>query len=263
MRLARQHVRRANPQGLSARQAVAKMTAKQGMPKPKEPTLKASPPPPAAIATFAGVWHEQKPKPKALHGTSGFAASAAASSVIGSSVGSSSVGKSSRRNLSTRAANPALQSALDKLALAARDGTAFGRSIEVGASRGTTFVTPIDVYATPKMIWDMEWHTRDILLEQLRASGAGEQWDSVGVTVEFEHGAAAPVGAQVHVETTVTRVEPEGRRVAVATVFSDAVGELGRGKHERVLVDMGKIRKRIASRKEEIEAAEAVASGIL
>ena len=53
----------------------------------------------------------------------------------------------------------------------------------------------------------------------------------------------------------MTKVDVETRRVAVETAFSDAAGSLGVGLHERALVDMSKIRKRIASRKEQLDAA--------
>ena len=160
-----------------------------------------------------------------------------------------------RRDLSIRAAAPGLRNALEGLAASARSEALHEKSIVVDAGRGTTFVQPIDVYSTPSMIWDMEWHARDIILAQLSAHGLADQWDSVGTKVEFQHSAAAPIGASVRIAARVTHVDLEARRVAVSTSFSDAVGPLGVGVHERALVDMTKIRKRIASRKEQIDEA--------
>ena len=41
-------------------------------------------------------------------------------------------------------------------------GGKFTRQLLVDSSKGTTFLKPLDVYSTPAMIWDMEWHVREL-----------------------------------------------------------------------------------------------------
>ena len=133
-------------------------------------------------------------------------------------------------------------------------GVARQKTLVVDEKRGTTFISePSDVYATPMMIWDMEWHVRDLVLERLPA-----EYDSVGVHVAFDHSAATPIGSAVTVETTFQQVhhKPKITLIEAETVIRDQVGELGRGVHRRAVVRKADVARRIASRQASLQQVE-------
>lgn len=66
---------------------------------------------------------------------------------------------------------------------------------------------------------------------------------SVGTKVEIEHTAAAPVGMEVFAKAEL--VESDGRRLVFAVEAYDAEGTVGRGRHERVLVDKARFMERV------------------
>ena len=108
------------------------------------------------------------------------------------------------------------------------------RKLVVRPSMLTGFVGQpggLDVYSTPSMINDMEYHIRDVVLAHLP-----DGWDSLGVHVEFEHSAATMLGEEIDVLSTITEVE--GKLVKAESIISDRVGELGRGVHHRIVADM-------------------------
>ena len=70
------------------------------------------------------------------------------------------------------------------------------------------------VYATPKMVSDVEYACRDWLLEHL---DQGE--DSVGAHVSIDHLAATPLGLQVSIEAKV--VEVDRRKVTFEFTVTD------------------------------------------
>lgn len=98
-----------------------------------------------------------------------------------------------------------------------------------------------DVYSTPSMISDMEYHIRDMILAHLPGG-----WDSLGVHVQFEHTAATMVGEEVDVVSTITAVE--SKLVKAETIISDRAGELGRGVHHRLVADKAKNQSALADR---------------
>jgi fluoroacetyl-CoA thioesterase len=63
--------------------------------------------------------------------------------------------------------------------------------------------------------------------------------------------AATPVGHEVTAEAEVTRVD--GRRVAFNVTARDEIEEIGRGTHERVVVDLRRLDERL-SRKSKSKA---------
>src|ERR671912_285645 len=81
------------------------------------------------------------------------------------------------------------------------------------------------VYATPRMVSDVEYTCRDMLLEHL---DAGE--DSVGVHVSIDHLAPTPIGLAVTIEVRVAEVDR--RKVVFSFVVKD-IEEVGRGTHVR------------------------------
>jgi fluoroacetyl-CoA thioesterase len=66
---------------------------------------------------------------------------------------------------------------------------------------------------------------------------------AVGTQVDVRHLAPTPVGAKVLGEAEVTRVD--GRRVAFAVSARDDAEEIGAGTHERVIVDLVRLARRL------------------
>ena len=98
------------------------------------------------------------------------------------------------------------------------------------------------VYATPRMVSDVEYTCRDFLLEHL---DAGE--DSVGAHVSIDHLAATPLGLKVVIEAKVSEIDR--RRVTFEFSVRDPIEECGRGKHVRFVVDTAKSRERLAAKR--------------
>jgi len=95
------------------------------------------------------------------------------------------------------------------------------------------------VFATPMMIRAME----NAALNAIRGYlDAGES--AVGTAVDVRHLAATPAGHQVTAEAEVTGVD--GRRVMFNVSAHDETEEIGRGTHERMVVDLRRIGERLA-----------------
>jgi len=97
------------------------------------------------------------------------------------------------------------------------------------------------VYATPKLLYDIEMACRELLLAHL---DAGE--DSVGTRVELDHIAATLMGMSV--EITVKVAELNGRAVTLDIEARDSVEPICRGKHSRFIVDVAKTAQRLAAK---------------
>jgi fluoroacetyl-CoA thioesterase len=124
-----------------------------------------------------------------------------------------------------------------------RAGLAFSKEFPVDEGRCIGFMGREGmVYATPKMVSDVEYACRDWLLEHL---DAGE--DSVGTQVVIDHLAATPLGLQVRLEITVA--ELDRRKVKFGFVVKDSVEEVGRGTHTRFVVDGAKTKERLAAKR--------------
>jgi fluoroacetyl-CoA thioesterase len=122
-------------------------------------------------------------------------------------------------------------------------GLSFSKTLQVDESRCIGFMGKEGmVYATPKMVSDVEYTCRDFLLEYL---DAGE--DSVGTQVVIDHLAATPLGLKVTVEIKV--VEVDRRKVKFEFTVKDPVEEAGRGTHTRFVVEAAKRRERLAAKR--------------
>jgi len=122
-------------------------------------------------------------------------------------------------------------------------GLAFERSLTVDETRCIGFMGKEGmVYATPRMVSDVEYACRDFLLQHL---DPGE--DSVGAHVSIDHLAATPLGLGVTIEVRVAEVER--RRVTFEFSVRDPVEECGRGKHVRFVVETAKTRERLAAKR--------------
>ena len=119
----------------------------------------------------------------------------------------------------------------------------FSKTVTVDEARCIGFMGKEGmVYATPRMVSDVEYACRDFLLQHL---DPGE--DSVGARVEIDHLAATPLGLQVTIEAKVAEVD----RNKVTFEFSvrDPVEQVGRGKHIRFVVESAKTRERLAAKR--------------
>jgi predicted thioesterase len=124
-------------------------------------------------------------------------------------------------------------------------GLAATRRITVDEARCIAFMgDDCRVYATPRIISDVEYTCRNFLLEHL---DPGE--DSVGTRVNIEHVGPALLGAEVTVEVRIAAVE--GRRVTFEALVKDGPDEVLKGLHERFVVAVEKVRERLLKRKAE------------
>lgn len=99
----------------------------------------------------------------------------------------------------------------------------------------------LGVYATPAMLNDMEYLSRDLLQEHL---DTGE--DSVGIRADIQHLAATPEGLQVDLTATILAIDR--RAVTFEVVARDAVDEIGRCIHHRFVVDTAKTKERLQAK---------------
>jgi predicted thioesterase len=98
------------------------------------------------------------------------------------------------------------------------------------------------VYATPRMVSDVEYACRDFLLQHL---DPGE--DSVGAHVSIDHLAATPLGLTVEISARV--VEVDRRKITFEFSVRDPIEQCGRGKHVRFVVETAKSRERLAAKR--------------
>jgi fluoroacetyl-CoA thioesterase len=122
-------------------------------------------------------------------------------------------------------------------------GLALKKSVTVDEARCIGFMGKEGmVYATPRMVSDVEYACRDFLLAHL---DAGE--DSVGAHVSIDHLAATPLGLTVEISAQV--VEVDRRKVTFEFTVHDPVEQCGRGKHVRFVVETAKSRERLAAKR--------------
>ena len=69
---------------------------------------------------------------------------------------------------------------------------------------------------------------------------------TVGRTMEFTHEAPTGTGMSVSIQATVTEVR--GNRVILEIIASDELGEIGSGRHERVVVNRDDWTKKVQER---------------
>jgi fluoroacetyl-CoA thioesterase len=98
------------------------------------------------------------------------------------------------------------------------------------------------VLATPVMILIMENAALNAVRPFLEP---GES--AVGTAVDIRHIAATPAGLRVTADAEVTRVE--GRRIEFRLTARDEVEEIGRGTHERRVVDLDRINRGLAAKR--------------
>jgi fluoroacetyl-CoA thioesterase len=94
------------------------------------------------------------------------------------------------------------------------------------------------VFATPMMVTAMENAALNAVRDYL---DPGES--AVGTVVNIKHLAATPAGHMVTATAEVTKVD--GRRIEFNVSARDEIEEIGNGTHERMVIDMDRIARRL------------------
>jgi predicted thioesterase len=97
------------------------------------------------------------------------------------------------------------------------------------------------VYATPKLVQDIEHTCRDLILEH-----ADTNEDSVGINVSINHLAPTLPGMTVDITATVSAVE--GRKITFDIAAKDNLEAVSAGSHSRFVVDKGKTLERLKAK---------------
>ena len=95
-----------------------------------------------------------------------------------------------------------------------------------------------DVFATGFMVGFMEWACMEALKPFLE-----ENERTVGTLIHVTHEAATPIGMKV--SATVRCMEFDGRKSLWEIVACDEIDIIGRGTHERFLIDSAKFTQRL------------------
>jgi fluoroacetyl-CoA thioesterase len=98
------------------------------------------------------------------------------------------------------------------------------------------------VFATPMMVTIMENAALNAIRDYLEP---GES--AVGTAIDVRHLAATPAGHDVTATAEVTKVD--GRRIEFKVSARDETEEIGVGTHERMIIDMARLNKRLAAKK--------------
>jgi len=123
-----------------------------------------------------------------------------------------------------------------------KPGLTLTRRIDVDRERTISFMgEECRVYATPLMLYDIEFACRDLLKEHI-----GPDKDSVGTRVELDHVGATLLG--MWVEITVTLASVDGNAVSFDFTVRDAVEEVARGRHNRFIVGIEKTAQRLKAK---------------
>lgn len=96
----------------------------------------------------------------------------------------------------------------------------------------------VEVYATPAMVALMEKTCLTSILSYLP-----EGYGTVGIKIDISHSKATPVGMKVTCESTL--VEVDRRRLVFEVVARDEQAEIGRGRHERFIIDTKKFMEKM------------------
>ena len=99
----------------------------------------------------------------------------------------------------------------------------------------------LEVFATPAMCALME-EAAQAAVQPYLEDGEG----TVGISLSITHEAPTPLGATVTAKATVSAVE--GRKITFDIEASDGIGVIGRGTHERFLINNEKFMAKVHSR---------------
>lgn len=105
------------------------------------------------------------------------------------------------------------------------------------------------VFGTPYLVAMMENAALETMARSL-PEGSG----SVGTRVEVEHTAPTPLGGTVTVRTEITGISPNGKLVDFAMTAWDAAGPIGRGTHQRAVIQSQRFLDKALARGKAVEA---------
>ena len=100
-----------------------------------------------------------------------------------------------------------------------------------------------EVFATGFFVGLIEWSCIEVVNPHL-------DWPSeqtLGTRIDVTHEAATPPGFEVTVRAELTEVE--GRRLVFEVEASDGADVIGRGRHERFVIDRGRFDRRMADKR--------------
>ena len=97
------------------------------------------------------------------------------------------------------------------------------------------------VYATPRLVRDVEHACRDLILEH---ADAGE--DSVGMEIALKHLAPSLPGMTVEIDVRVVAVDR--RKISFEVSARDELDEISAGTHARFVVDVAKTIERLKAK---------------
>ncbi len=122
-------------------------------------------------------------------------------------------------------------------------GIAARREFPIDAARTIDFMgEEARVYATPRLVRDIEVTCRDLLLEHLEP---GE--DSVGTRVEIDHLAATLLGMKVTINATLA--ELKGRAAVFDVTATDGIDMICRGRHARFIANVEQVKQRLQQKR--------------
>jgi predicted thioesterase len=105
------------------------------------------------------------------------------------------------------------------------------------------------VYATPRLVRDVEHACRDLILEH---ADPGE--DSVGTEVALRH--LAPTLPDMEVEITVTVAAVDRRKITFDVAVKDELEPISSGSHTRFVVEVAKTLERLKAKAAKRAAAQ-------
>jgi fluoroacetyl-CoA thioesterase len=121
-------------------------------------------------------------------------------------------------------------------------GQSLTRRLTVDRDRTISFMGEEGrVYATPRLIGDVEYTCRDLILQHV---DPGE--DSVGMEVAMRH--LAPTLEGMEVEITVTVSEVDRRKVVFDVAVKDELEPISAGSHTRFVVETAKTFERLKAK---------------
>ena len=103
------------------------------------------------------------------------------------------------------------------------------------------------VYATPRLISDIEFACRDLILQH---ADAGE--DSVGMEVAVKHLAPTLAGSMVEIAVRIAAVD--GRKITFEVSAKDEIDAVSAGVHTRFVVDVAKTQERLKAKAAKLAA---------
>ena len=114
---------------------------------------------------------------------------------------------------------------------------------EITAEKGGSGA--LRVFGTPFLVALMENAGLEYMARELP-----EGKSSVGILVSAEHTAPTPVGMEVTVKVTVSNISANGKIADFDMEAWDEVGPIGRGKHQRAVIDIERFMSKCYSKLE-------------